>query len=131
MSGILPEKVDARTLWIPLSVAFIFFFGSAATLVGVTVWLTNLSHDAKAGTNLAAQIEGLNSSQNRLEGKIDTLVGMQGDLARTSAELSGLKSRIDAQDRRLEGMDAWIQTTRDRLRAEGLHPPDYRPGGTP
>lgn len=132
VTSLLPEKIDARTLWVPLTAALVLFLGAATTLVGVTVWLTNLSHRADTATTLAAAIEDLTKAQARQEGKIDTLVSMQGDLARTTAEISGLKSRLDAQDRRLETMDAWIQTTRDRLQEQGFRGvPDYKPGGAP
>lgn len=127
MSGVLSDKLDARALWVPLSVVFVLFLGAAATLVSVTVWLTNLSHDAKAGTTLTNQIETLSASQNRLEGKIDTLVGMQGDLARTTSELSGIKGRLDGYETRLQTMDAWIQTTRERLRDQGFQTDPYPP----
>lgn len=126
------QTIEVNQVTVRIVGAIAAFIAVAGTLVAVTVWLTNLSHRADTATTLASAIEDLTKAQARQEGKIDTLVSMQGDLARTTAEISGLKSRLDAQDRRLETMDAWIQTTRDRLQEQGFRGvPDYKPGGAP
>ena len=125
------QTIEVNQVTVRVVAAVAAFIAVAGTLVGVTVWLTNLSHRADAGAANEAAIIQVQKDISRLEGKIDALTGMSQQLSDLGAEVGSLSTRIDGQDRRLEMMDAWIQTTRERMSDQGVRSPDYRPGGQP
>ena len=68
---------------------------------------------------------------NKLAKDVDRLehvwVNQTQSLATTSAEVEELQNKMNSFDQRLQMMDAWIQTTRDRLTRSGFEPPEYSP----
>lgn len=63
------------------------------------------------------------------------LTGMQGqmaavnqDVADLRAEVGGFQRRLDAQERWLETMDVYIDTTRESLKNQGFSTAPYRSG---
>lgn len=115
------EKIDARNLWVPATIALAF----GASLFSAGVIYKGISDRAESTITLQADIKDMNRQLNELRGSINTLVSMQGQVAQVSADVSGLRSRMDSQETRLQTMDAWIQNTREKLREQGFRSEPY------
>jgi hypothetical protein len=129
------KTISANQVTVRLVGAIALFFAFSTTLVGVTVWLTNLSHRADASSTLSKSIQDLSDAQTRAsenqartDGKIDVLLGMQGELAQTRADMDALRARVDGNERWLDKIDVYIDTTRDQLQNQGFDTAPYRSG---
>lgn len=131
----MKETIEVNQVTVRLVGAIAIVVALAGSLVAVTVWLTNLSHRADASTDLSSSIKDLGDAQDRLsnaqsraEGKIDVLLGMQKELAQTKADMDALRSRVDTNERWLDKIDVYIDTTRDQLQNQGFNTAPYRSG---
>ena len=73
---------------------------------------------------LEHQVNELSKDVDKLESRWITETR---NSAKLQANMEGVDSRLGAYDQRLQMMDAWIQTTRDKLNQQGIDPPPYSP----
>lgn len=109
-------RIDARALWVPITVV-IAIIAAAATAGG---WIVSVN--SKVGM-VATQTTQL----SEIKGSLETLTRMQDTVSQTAAELSGLRSRIDSQNTVIQTQNAWIMTTRERLKDKGFETPEFNP----
>ena len=123
-------KADARQLWLPVTTVAAVFVVVAGALVGAGMWIARTGDRAATTTQLAGELRTMNTQLATLQGSVNALMGMQSELAKTSANVATMREQMEGFETRLQTMDAWIQTTRDRLKSQGFSDvPDYRPRG--
>lgn len=128
------RMVDAQKLWLPVGKVIAIAVGFVALIFGLGMWTQRTNDRTESAAGLEVQLQSINNQIATMQGSINVLAEMNKVLAETRADVGALDSRVQALDRntseRLNMMDAWIQTTRDRLRDQGFRDvPDYRPQG--
>jgi hypothetical protein len=122
-------RTDARTLWLPIGVVLVVFMALFGGVVTATTWVVKTNDKAASTTVLAEKMDALNTQIATMQGSINALMQMQSTVAETKAAVSGLESRLDAMETRLQTQTAWMLTTRERLKDQGFETPPIDPGG--
>lgn len=128
------RMVDAQKLWLPVGKVIAIAVGFIAMIFALGMWTQKTNDRTESAAGLEAQLQSLNTQMATMQGSINVLTAMGKEITQARADIGSLDSRLDGIERntgeRLNMMDAWIQTTRDRLRDQGFRDiPDYRPRG--
>lgn len=124
--AIQDPRMDARKLWLPVSVIVTILLAVLGSAVGVGWWLNDVQDTAAGQVVTANRLQAVSDQLSQMQGSINALMSMQQAISDTRAEVGALNARLDAYETRMQSMDVWIQTTRERLNKQGLESPPYR-----
>jgi peptidoglycan hydrolase CwlO-like protein len=132
IDGKVHARPDARQLWLPITTVLVIVLAIVGATVGGSVavgrWIERNTQQEGTVTSVASELKTLNTQISTMQGSINALMGMQQQLAETSASVGSMKNEMQSFDTRLQTMDAWIQTTRGRLLEQGFRNlPEYQP----
>jgi hypothetical protein len=111
--------------------AIVLVLGLAGTLVGVTVWLTNLSHRADAGATLQQSVVELGDKMEHLSGQMEMVVSTRDDVTKLRSDLDSLRDRHTELFTILETNRAYTNQLAGLMRERGITVPPPPPTPRP